>query len=102
MINKRFYDHERLTEKKAKESSNKKKFTYPYKSQRRSYDLGDFFGDAGNLEIAKFFESVFVQAKLNISQSGDINEQEADRIAKDIVNSSTTQLPEVNHVIFPQ
>ncbi|MBN2440513.1 MAG: DUF4157 domain-containing protein, partial [Spirochaetales bacterium] len=61
--------------------------------------FGDFISDTGNLKMQNFFESRMVQAKLNVSQQGDMYENEADRIAKAIVNGKPTQKPHVNTVM---
>ena len=96
MNNDRFYERNRLSKRKIKERRRKRDFSY--ETHQRDYSFEDLLSDVGNLEIASLLESGLVQAKLNISQPGDIYEQEADRIAKNIINTRTPNPPEVNRV----
>ena len=89
MINDRFYEHRIFSNKKAKNRS--KKDTY-FDSFKKKYSLGNFLSDVGNQEIQSFFESGLIQAKLNVSQSGDIYEQEAERIAKEYEQGKRDQV----------
>ena len=98
MTNERFFDRERLLKKKIKDKKEKSTSFHSYQSQKRLYDLGGFLSDVGNQEIQNFFESGLIQAKLNVSQSGDIYEQEAERIANSIVNATdTSRKAKINH-----
>ena len=84
MRNDRFYQRRRLSKKKSKD---KLKNNTSFNSYRKKYSLDDFLSDVGNREIANFFESGLVQAKLNTSQPGDIYEQEADSLSRFAANS---------------
>lgn len=44
---------------------------------------------AGNLAVQRLFRAGAIQAKLDISQAGDADEQEADRIADEVVSANT-------------
>ena len=95
MINNRFNRRKPFSKKKRNIRAKKKSFL---NSSQDEYSFEDMLSDVGNKEIANFFESSLVQAKLNVSQSGDIYEQEADKIANKIVNSNTIQTPKVSRV----
>jgi hypothetical protein len=55
-------------------------------NERREYSFDDFLSDVGNDGMQKLFGAV--QAKLKTSQPGDPQEQEADRIARQVVNKN--------------
>lgn len=95
MRNDRFYDRGRFSKKKRDKKSKKSDYFNPY---YKEYSLTNLLSDVGNQEIANFFESGLVQAKLNISQPDDIFEKEADKIAKDIVDKNTTETPKISSV----
>jgi hypothetical protein len=96
MTNDRFYEHRHFSNKKRKNNLKKNASIYSY---QRDYSLGDFLSDVGNQEIASFFESILgIQAKLNVSKPGDVYEQEADKIAHDIVNNKTSKKPKISRM----
>ena len=97
MANNRFYKHSRFSNNKSNNKSKSKNKTY-LNSYQDEYSLGDLLSDVGNQEIKSFFESGLVQAKLNVSRPGDVYEQEADRIARNIVNSDTTKTSKISRV----
>jgi Domain of unknown function (DUF4157)/Pre-toxin TG len=87
---KKYFDRE---PKKEKEKNN----TYePYSRvsepllERDSFT--EFLSAIGNDRIANFFEGINAQAKLKVNQPGDKYEQEADKIAHNIVNSPNNDL----------
>ena len=97
MTNERLFDRERLPKKKIKDKKEKSTSFHTNQSQQKDYDIGNLLRDIGNQEIQSFFESGSIQAKLNISRPEDIYEQEADRIAKNIVNTDTSRKAKINH-----
>ncbi|MGD9732920.1 MAG: hypothetical protein AB7U45_12130 [Desulfamplus sp.] len=54
-------------------------------SAYRAYSINDLLSDAGNQQIQKSIRTGLVQTKLNANQAGDTEEQEADRIARQLV-----------------
>jgi hypothetical protein len=56
------------------------------------YGSGNFQSAAGNLAIQRFLTTGLIQAKLSISQPGDGDEEEADRIAKQVVSPGSTPI----------
>ena len=98
MTNERLFDREGLQKEKIKDKKEKSTSFHTCQSQQKDYDIGNLLWDIGNQEITKFLELGSMQAKLNVSQPGDIYEQEADKIANNIVDSNTKQSPKINNI----
>jgi len=83
--NENFYETVKFSRKnrkpiQGKQSANPNNFTH-------DYTVDQLLSDLGNHVVGKLLTGGIIQAKLNVSSPGDIFEQEADRIAKNIVTN---------------